>query len=86
VTIDTFVQRLGDAAAAGVYKIAETLLLRGPSAVAICALPVSVIMYREGSNAALALHTMVLNGSMQYSVALCTLINYSIQFLRSTAT
>lgn len=44
VTIDTFVQRLGDAAAAGVYKMAETLLLRGPSAVAICALPVSVTL------------------------------------------
>jgi len=42
VIIDTFVQRLGDAAAAGVYKMTEALLLQGPSAVAICALPVCV--------------------------------------------
>jgi hypothetical protein len=40
VCIDTLVQRLGDAAAAGVYKMMEGLLLEGPSAVAISALPV----------------------------------------------
>jgi len=42
VCIDTLVQRLGDAAAAGVYKMMEGLLLEGPSAVAISALPVCV--------------------------------------------
>jgi len=44
VTIDTFVQRLGDAAAAGVYKLIEGLLVSGPSAVALCALPVSMLV------------------------------------------
>ncbi|KAH8949340.1 hypothetical protein BDL97_10G026900 [Sphagnum fallax] len=42
VCIDTLVQRLGDAAAAGVYKMMEGLLLEGPSAVAVSALPVCV--------------------------------------------
>lgn len=42
VCIDTLVQRLGDAAAAGIYKMMEGLLLEGPSAVAISALPVCV--------------------------------------------
>ncbi|CAK9193764.1 unnamed protein product [Sphagnum troendelagicum] len=42
VCIDTLVQRLGDAAAAGVYKMMEGLLLEGPSAVAISALPICV--------------------------------------------
>lgn len=40
VLIDTFVQRLGDAAAAGIYELIGSLLLMGPSSVAVCALPV----------------------------------------------
>lgn len=40
--IDTFVQRLGDAAAAGVYKMTEALLLHAPSAIATCAFPVKM--------------------------------------------
>ncbi|XP_024361487.1 uncharacterized protein [Physcomitrium patens] len=42
VIIDTFVQRLGDAAAAGVYKMTEALLLHAPSAIATCAFPLCV--------------------------------------------
>jgi hypothetical protein len=40
VFIDTFVQRLGDAAAAGLYEAIGIVLPIEPSTVAICALPV----------------------------------------------
>lgn len=40
VFIDTFVQRLGDAAAAGIYELIGILLPMEPSTVAVCALPV----------------------------------------------
>lgn len=40
VCIDVLVQRLGDAAAAGIYKILQGSPNKGPSTVALCALPV----------------------------------------------
>ncbi|XP_057821709.1 uncharacterized protein LOC131034280 isoform X3 [Cryptomeria japonica] len=40
VCMDVLVQRLGDAAAAGIYKILQGSLNKGPSAIALCALPV----------------------------------------------
>ncbi|KAH7289962.1 hypothetical protein KP509_30G025900 [Ceratopteris richardii] len=39
VFIDTFIQRLGDAVAAGMYEILGFLIPMGPSTIAICALP-----------------------------------------------
>lgn len=40
VFIDTFIQRLGDAAAAGFYELIGVLLPMEPSTIAVCALPV----------------------------------------------
>lgn len=40
VCMDVLVQRLGDAAAAGIYKILQGSINKGPSAIALCALPV----------------------------------------------
>lgn len=42
VTIDTVVQRLGDAAAAGVFRLFSGLLL-GPAGVALCTVPLCVV-------------------------------------------
>jgi len=42
VTIDTVVQRLGDAAAAGVFRVFSSLLL-GPAGVALCTVPLCVL-------------------------------------------
>ena len=54
IFIDTFVQRLGDAAAAGLYEAIGIVLPIKPSTVAICALP--VIIYPHSS---LALYTII---------------------------
>eukprot|EP00249_Psilotum_nudum_P011708 c23338_g1_i2 orf=860-2320(-) len=43
VCIDTFIQRLGDAAAAGIYKLLGSSSAMGPSAFALCALPVCLV-------------------------------------------
>eukprot|EP00250_Pteridium_aquilinum_P000236 c10259_g1_i1 orf=158-1600(+) len=40
VLIDTFIQRLGDAAAAGIYELIGIVLPMEPSTIAVCALPV----------------------------------------------
>ena len=44
VCMDVLVQRLGDAAAAGIYKILQESINKGPSAIALCALPVCNIL------------------------------------------
>ena len=51
IFIDTFVQRLGDAAAAGLYEAIGIVLPIKPSTVAICALP--VIIHHPHSSLAL---------------------------------
>lgn len=51
VFIDTFIQRLGDAAAAGFYELIGVLLPMEPSTIAVCALPVKftfLIQYAGG--------------------------------------
>ncbi|KAI5058267.1 hypothetical protein GOP47_0026437 [Adiantum capillus-veneris] len=45
VFIDTFVQRLGDATAAGMYELIGFLLPMEPSTIAVCALPVCFVWF-----------------------------------------
>lgn len=48
VTIDTLVQRLGDALAAGMYRVLGGVLLLGPASIAACAGPICMLWLAVG--------------------------------------